>query len=81
MQKILQEIQKTEILSGLNQVCDYAADPVVPTKKSKQFTEKCKKFSKISKKKSQELRMLSSVTINRQVTKIAMKPGSQLSVL
>ena len=30
---------------------------------------------------SQELRMLSSVTINCQVTKIVMKPGSQLSVL
>ena len=32
-------------------------------------------------KTSQELRMLSSVTINRQVTKIVMKPGSQLPVL
>ena len=30
---------------------------------------------------SQELRMLSSVTINCQVTKIVMNPGSQLSVL
>ena len=30
---------------------------------------------------SQELRMLSSVTINCQVTKIVMEPGSQLSVL
>ena len=50
MQKNHQEIQKNEIWSGLNQVCDYAADPVVPTKKSKKFTEKCKKFSKISKK-------------------------------
>ena len=29
----------------------------------------------------QELRMLSSVTINCQVTKIVMNPGSQLSVL
>ena len=29
---------------------------------------------------SQELRMLSSVTINCQVTKIVMNPGSQLSV-
>ena len=33
------------------------------------------------KKTSQELRMLSSVTINCQVTKIVMNPGSQLSVL
>ena len=33
------------------------------------------------KKTSQELRMLSSVTINCQVTKIVTKPGSQLSVL
>ena len=32
-------------------------------------------------KTSQELRMLSSVTINCQVTKIVMNPGSQLSVL
>ena len=32
-------------------------------------------------KTSQELRMLSSVTINCQVAKIVMKPGSQLSVL
>ena len=31
-------------------------------------------------KTSQELRMLSSVTINCQVTKIAKIPGSQLSV-
>ena len=30
---------------------------------------------------SQELRMLSSVTINRQGTKIIINPGSQLSVL
>ena len=30
---------------------------------------------------SQELRMLSSVTINCQVTKIVINPGSQLSVL
>ena len=30
---------------------------------------------------SQELRMLSSVTINCQVTMIVMNPGSQLSVL
>ena len=29
----------------------------------------------------QELRMLSSVTINCQVTKIVINPGSQLSVL
>ena len=34
-----------------------------------------------TKKTSQELRMLSSVTINCQVTKIVMNPGSQLSVL
>ena len=33
------------------------------------------------KKTSQELRMLSSVTINCQVTKIVMNSGSQLSVL
>ena len=33
------------------------------------------------KETSQELRMLSSVTINCQVTKIVMNPGSQLSVL
>ena len=33
------------------------------------------------KKASQELRMLSSVTINCQVTKIVINPGSQLSVL
>ena len=32
-------------------------------------------------KTSQELRMLSSVTINCQVTKIVINPGSQLSVL
>ena len=32
-------------------------------------------------KTSQELRMLSSVTINCQVTMIVMNPGSQLSVL
>ena len=32
-------------------------------------------------KKSQELRMLSSVTINCKVTKIVMNPGSQLPVL
>ena len=32
-------------------------------------------------KSSQELRMLSSVTINCQVTKIVINPGSQLSVL
>ena len=30
---------------------------------------------------SQELRMLSSATINCQVTKIVINPGSQLSVL
>ena len=35
----------------------------------------------ISKQTSQELRMLSSVTINCQVTKIVMNWGSQLSVL
>ena len=34
-----------------------------------------------SHKTSQELRMLSSVTINCQVRKIVMNPGSQLSVL
>ena len=34
-----------------------------------------------SEETSQELRMLSSVTINCQVTKIVMNPGSQLSVL
>ena len=33
------------------------------------------------KQTSQELRMLSSVTINCKVTKIVMNPGSQLSVL
>ena len=32
-------------------------------------------------KTSQELRMLSSVTIDCQVTKIVINPGSQLSVL
>ena len=32
-------------------------------------------------KTSQELRMLSSVTINCQITKIVMNSGSQLSVL
>ena len=32
-------------------------------------------------KTSQELQMLSSVTINRQVTKIVMNSGPQLSVL
>ena len=32
-------------------------------------------------KTSQELRMLSSVTINCQVTKFVINPGSQLSVL
>ena len=37
--------------------------------------------SKPLKQTSQELRMLSSVTINCQVTKIVMNPGSQLSVL
>ena len=35
----------------------------------------------VNKETSQELRMLSSVTINCQVTKIVMNPGSQLSVL
>ena len=35
----------------------------------------------IHQKTSQEVRMLSSVTINCQVTKIIMIPGSQLSVL
>ena len=30
---------------------------------------------------SQELRMLSSVTINCQVTKIVIKPGSQLTIV
>ena len=35
----------------------------------------------ISRKTSQELRMLSGVTINCQVTKIVRNPGSQLSVL
>ena len=38
----------------------------------------CKGFSEST---SQELRMLSSVTIDCQVTKIVMNPGSQLSVL
>ena len=33
------------------------------------------------KETSQELRMLSSVTINCQITKIVMNPGSQLSEL
>ena len=35
----------------------------------------------VFKKTSQELRMLSSVRINCQVTNIVMNPGSQLSVL
>ena len=40
------------------------------------------KIITLSKKKtSQELRMLSSVTINCQITKIVMKSGSQLSEL
>ena len=41
----------------------------------------CQKLGDPSLKTSQELRMLSSVTINCQVTKIFMKPGFQLSVL
>ena len=36
---------------------------------------------RISEETSQELRMLSSVIINCQVTKIVINPGSQLSVL
>ena len=36
---------------------------------------------KIGLKTSQELRMLSSVTVDCQVTKIVMNPGSQLSEL
>ena len=38
-------------------------------------------FKQAEKKTSQELRMLSSVTINCQETKIVMNSGSQLSVL
>ena len=38
-------------------------------------------FNQIFIKTSQELRMLSSVTINCQVTKIVMNSGSQLSEL
>ena len=38
-------------------------------------------IEKVIKKTSQELRMLSSVTINCKETKIVMNPGSQLSVL
>ena len=38
-------------------------------------------FGKIHAKTSQELRMLSTVTINCQVTKIVMNSGSQLSGL
>ena len=37
--------------------------------------------TKARNKTSQELRMLSSVTINCQATKIVINPGSQLSVL
>ena len=40
-----------------------------------------KKQAAEKKKTSQELRMLSSVTINCQVTKIVMNSGSQLSEL
>ena len=39
------------------------------------------KIGKNLKKTSQELRMLSSVTINCQVTKIVVNLGSQLSAL
>ena len=39
------------------------------------------KCPKKENKTSQELRMLSSVTLNRQVTKIVMNSGSQLSEL
>ena len=38
-------------------------------------------ISSFIRKTLQELRMLSSVTINCQVTKIVINPGSQLSVL
>ena len=43
--------------------------------------EKGKKGPQAGGKTSQELRMLSSVTINCQVTMIVMNPGSQLSVM
>ena len=38
-------------------------------------------WTNIMDKTSQELRMLSSVTLNCQITKIVMNPGSQLSEL
>ena len=44
-------------------------------------TIKYSKYCQIAKKTLQELRMLSSVTINCQVKKIVMNSGSQLSEL
>ena len=51
------------------------------TKFAKQNTKYAKQNTKHPKQTSQELRMLSSVTINCQVTKIVINPGTQLSVL
>ena len=48
----------------------------------RRFGPECDEYSNIFiSKTSQELRMLSSATINFQVTKIVINPGSQLSVL
>ena len=56
---------------------------IVPNVKRNNFL--CKDLSRVALcayfKTSQELQMLSSVTINCQVTKIVMNSGSQLSVL
>ena len=46
-----------------------------------QWEKMHQKELKQEKKTSQELRMLSSVTLNRQATKIVMNSGSQLSEL
>ena len=50
--------------------------PLLALTRSKNYPNKA-----LIMKTSQELRMLSSVTINCQVTKIVMNSGSQLSVL
>ena len=50
-------------------------------KELEEALEKNEEVKEENEKTSQELRMLSSVTIDCLVTKIVMNPGSQLSVL
>ena len=59
---------------------DVLVEELVDKEVAKVVEQVNRKFTSVGQQTSQELRMLSSVTINCQVTKIVINQSSQLSV-